>query len=73
MEWKKMVKNAMKHKGITGVALSAKMGKGGKYANNLLCAGTSPTLDTLQSIADAMGYDLAVSFVDRDTGEVIKA
>lgn len=73
MEWKKQVKRAMVDRGTNAARLSLCMGKSNNYITNILNKGTSPTLDTLQAIADALGYDLAISLIDRQTGKRIDA
>jgi transcriptional regulator with XRE-family HTH domain len=73
MDWKTMVRMAMAAQRISGATLSARMGKGASYIVNLLGRDVSPTMETLQNIADALGYDMALSFVDRETGRRIDA
>lgn len=73
MGWKAMVRMAMAARRISANALSIKMMKCNNYINATLNREASPTLDTLQAIADALGYDLSISLIDRKTGKRIDA
>lgn len=63
----------MVEKNMSTVDLSVKMGKSKNAMTAMLARDSSPTLDTLQSIADALGYDMELSFVDCETGKRIDA
>lgn len=73
MDWKTMLRMGMAAKRTTASALSVQMGKSKNYINTTINRDVSPTLDTLTAIADALGYDLHLQLVDRETGRTIDA
>lgn len=73
MDWKTMLRMAMAARRISANALSIKMMKSNNYINATLNRDASPTLDTLQAIADALNYDLQITLIDRQTGKRIDA
>ena len=73
MDWKAMLRMAMAARRTSANALSIKMMKSNNYINSTLNREGSPTLDTLQAIADALNYDLSISLLDRQTGKRIDA
>lgn len=73
MDWKRMLKIAMVEKGTNALRVSFRLDKSANYITNILNKDSSPTLDTLTAIADALGYDLRLQLVDRETGRTIDA
>ena len=73
MDWKAMLHMAIAARRTSANALSIKMMKSNNYINSTLNREASPTLDTLQAIANALGYDLSISLIDRQTGKRIDA
>lgn len=68
-----MLKIAMVEKGTNALRVSFRLDKSANYITNILNKDSSPTLSTLTDIADALGYDIELSFVDRETGKRIDA
>lgn len=62
---------AMLSRGMTAVQTGAKMGKSKNYISESLSRDNGMRIDTLQAIADALDYDVELSFVDRKTGKKI--
>ena len=71
MDISKLVKMAMLSRGMTAVQTGAKMGKSKNYISESLSRDNGMRIDTLQAIADALDYDVELSFVDRKTGKKI--
>ena len=73
MDVVKLVKIAMISREMTAVQTGAKMGKSKNYISESLSRHNGMRIDTIQAIADALGYDVELSFVDRETGKRIDA
>ena len=68
-----MLKIAMVEKGTNAARLSFSLNKSANYITNIINKDSSPTMSTLTDIADALGYDVRLQLVDRDTGRTIDA
>jgi hypothetical protein len=70
MDITKAIKHAMIDKDIKQIDLAAKFGKS-KSAFNQVISKPDFRVRQLVEIVDAIGYDVRIQLVDRDTGKVI--
>jgi transcriptional regulator with XRE-family HTH domain len=70
MDINKAFKIAMLNKGIKQIDLAAKFGKS-KSAFNQVFSKPDFRISQLVEIAGAIGYDVKIQLVDKDTGKVI--
>lgn len=73
MDCKKMLKHAMIDRNVSAKELSFMMNKSFNYITSMMNKETGVTVSTLQAIADALNYELAISLIDRQTGKRIDA
>ena len=72
MNIKVIIKGAIGIRGTSAISLSRKMGKSDGYINSIINRDNSPSVNTLEEIANALGYDMHVVWTDRKTGAEIK-
>ena len=70
MDINKAIKTAMLNKDIRQIAVADKMGMSESQYSQLIKR-SDLKIRVLRSIADAIGYDVKIQLVDRDTGKVI--
>lgn len=64
----KTLKKIMIDKNIKAGQIAAATGKSNQSISNLLNNQVNLTINTISEIADALGCDVCLSFVDRETG-----
>lgn len=68
----KALKKRMIDKNIKAGQVAAATRKSNQSISNLLNNQANLTINTISEIADALGCDVCMSFVDRETGEKIE-
>ena len=73
MDITKTIKRLILEKGYKQIEIAEKLGITKSNFNNLIHKTDFKLFNDIVKIANAIGYDVKISFVDQDTGKIIDA